>query len=179
MKEQNIAKVYALSFIELALEKNIDIASELTTLTEVINASNDLENVLFLDVFTAEEKILVLKDISKKINLAPLVVSAVEYLVAEKRMNLLPLITKEIIVIDDNEKGFLRGTIEGSLKSIDESDVKKLSAYIKSKLGKEVKLNYVKSNEIASGFKVTVGDLQLDASLDGQLENLKQSILGE
>ena len=58
MKEQNIAKVYAHSFLQLATEHNFNVADELTKLTEVINTSNDLENVLFLDVFTTEEKIV-------------------------------------------------------------------------------------------------------------------------
>ena len=56
MKESNIAKVYASTFIELGKENNVDVAKELTTLTEVINLSNDLENVLFLDVFRQLKK---------------------------------------------------------------------------------------------------------------------------
>ena len=56
MKDKIIAKVYAKTFTELAKDNNVDIAKELTSLQEVINASNDLENVLFLEVFTEEEK---------------------------------------------------------------------------------------------------------------------------
>ena len=59
MKEQNISKAYAQSIVELSGELKIDLAQELTTLTEIINKSNDLETLLFLDVFTAEEKIAV------------------------------------------------------------------------------------------------------------------------
>ena len=88
MKEQNISKVYADSFLELGKENNIDIAEEMTKLTEVINTSNELENLLFLDVFTIEEKTLVFEDISKKIGLSNLLVSAVKYLIDQKRIGL-------------------------------------------------------------------------------------------
>lgn len=179
MKEQSIAKIYAQSFIELGDENKINIADELTALTEVINASNDLENVLFLDVFTNEEKLSVFDAIAAKISLSEVVKKSVHYLVNEKRMNLLPLITKEVIVADDYKRGFLRGTIEGSADSISDADVEKLKKVLKDKIGKEPSLTYVQSKNVTAGFRVTVDDLQLDASLDNQLQSFKQSVLGE
>jgi len=56
MKEQAVARVYAKSLLELGDDKKVAIADELTKLTEVINKSNDLENILFLELFTLEEK---------------------------------------------------------------------------------------------------------------------------
>jgi F0F1-type ATP synthase delta subunit len=53
MKDQITAKVYAKAFINIAKEKNIKVAEEILNLTEVINLSNDLENVLFLDVIAS------------------------------------------------------------------------------------------------------------------------------
>jgi F-type H+-transporting ATPase subunit delta len=179
MKEQNIAKVYAHSFLELASENNFNVADELTTLTETINASNDLENVLFLDVFTVEEKKSVFKAIAEKISLNSVLVAAVNFLIEEKRAGLLPLIYKEIIVIDDHNKGFMRGVIEGSTDEIDEKYKQQLASVIKSKIGKEPVLEYKKTDAITAGYKVTVEDLQLDATIDNQLYEFKKSILGE
>lgn len=179
MKEQNIAKVYAQSFIELGNENKVDMANELTRLTEVINVSNDLENVLFLDVFTNEEKLSVFDAIAEKISLPVIVKEIVHYLVNEKRMNLLPLIIKEVIVIDDHNKGFLKGIIEGSQDTISDAEMAKLKKAIKERIGKEPTLTYTQSSSVTAGFRVTVDDLQLDASLDNQLQSFKQSILGE
>lgn len=179
MKEQNIAKVYAHSFLELGKEVNIDVAAELTNLTEVINTSNDLENLLFLDVFTTEEKMSVFNAIAERINLSKILQAAIAFLVEEKRIGLFPLIFKEIIVIDDFNKGFLRGTIEGSTESISEEYKSKLTAIIRERVGLEPILNYKKTEEVTAGYKVTVGDLQLDATIDNQLYEFKKSILGE
>ena len=161
------------------MKKNIKIADEMIKFTEVINKSNELENVLFLDVFTLEEKKTIFVEVAKKLELSQLTTEAVKYLIDEKRVGLLPLIIKEIVVIDDERRGFMRGTIEGNDVKIDEAFKKKIESFLKTKLGREPHLDYVQNNNISAGYKVTVEDLQLDASLDNQLEQFKQSILSE
>ena len=148
-------------------------------LTEVINKSNDLENVLFLEVFTLEEKKSIFLDVAKKLNLSQLSTEAVKYLIDEKRIGILPLIIKEIIVIDDERRGFIKGTIEGNAEVMDEAYKAKIITFLKQKIGREPSLEYVQNKNISAGYKVTVEDLQLDASLDNQLEQFKQSILSE
>jgi len=179
MKNYNTAKVYAASFLEITNEKNIDLAKELTSFNDVINTSNDLENLFFLDVFTIEEKMSVFNAISTKINLSQVTNNCIKYLIQEKRLSLLPLIYKEVIVIDDDKKGFLRGVIEGAGESINETQKNKLIKMLKSKINKEPKLEYKQNSKISAGFKITVDDMQLDASVDNQLKQFKQSILGE
>ena len=71
MKPQIIAKVYAKSIMELAGE-NIDAAKELTDFNLLINECNDLENVLFSEVFTMDEKKDVLSLILQKLKLSDL-----------------------------------------------------------------------------------------------------------
>lgn len=180
MKDQITAKIYAKALVEIAKAKDIKIAEEILTLTETINSSNDLENVLFLDVFTNEEKDLVVKDIAGSLKLSKEVMEALSFLIQEKRINLLPLISKEIIVMDDDEKGFLKGTIEGNSDSISEEEKAKLVTQMKKFIsGKEMKFEYEKNEELTAGYRLTVNDMQLDASVDTQLENFKNSVLSE
>ncbi len=177
MKEQIIAKAYAQSLVELSDESKLDLAGELTKLTETINSSNDLERLLFLEVFTAEEKLSVLDAVITKLNLSQLTKNFMHFLVQEKRIGLMPMIFKNIIVIDDHNKGFLRGTIEGSEENIPADVKEKLKSYLKSKLGKEPVLEYSRNENISAGYRVTVEDLMLDASLENQLEKFKESVL--
>lgn len=177
MKEQIIAKSYAQSIVELGNEMKLDLVKELTTLTETINKSNDLETLLFLDVFTAEEKLSVLGDVMKKLGLSQVTVNFMHFLISEKRIGLMPMIFKNVIVIDDNNRGFLRGTIEGSEESIPAEIKEKLKTYLKNKLGRDPILDYKKSENVTAGYRVTVEDLQLDASLENQLEKFKESVL--
>jgi F-type H+-transporting ATPase subunit delta len=179
MKEQSVARIYAKSFLELGDDKKIQIADEMIKLTEVINKSNDLENVLFLDVFTLEEKKGIFLEVAKKLNLSQLSTEGIKYLIDEKRIGILPLIIKEIVVIDDERRGFIKGTIEGNTEHVDEALKAKIVSFLKAKIGREPTLSYVQNNKISAGYKVTVEDLQLDASLDNQLEQFKQSILSK
>jgi F-type H+-transporting ATPase subunit delta len=177
MKEQIIAKAYAQSIVELGTELKLDIVGELTTLTETINKSNDLETLLFLEVFTAEEKLSVLTEIMKKLGLSQITVNFMLFLITEQRIGLMPMIFKNVIVIDDHNKGFLRGTIEGSEESIPADVKEQLKNYLKNKLGREPILEYKKGANVTAGYRVTVEDLQLDASLENQLEKFKDSVL--
>ena len=179
MKEQSVAKVYAKSLLELGDEKKVNIADELTQLTEVINKSNELENIMFLELFTLEEKKNVFVEVAKKLNLSQITTETIKYLIDEKRIGILPLIIKEVIVMDDERKGFLKGTIEGNGAQVDPAFKAKIESFLKQKLGRDPQLDYVQNSNISAGYKVTVEDLQLDASLDNQLEQFKQSILGE
>jgi F-type H+-transporting ATPase subunit delta len=101
----------------------------------------------------------------------------INFLLHEKRISLLPLIYKDIIVLDDHKKGFMRGFIEGSEDSVSSEVEKQLVDYLRSKLGFEPKLQYKKNDNITGGYRVTVEDLQLDATIDNQLNKLKQDIL--
>jgi F-type H+-transporting ATPase subunit delta len=177
MKEQIIAKAYAQSIVELGVELKLDLVKELTTLTEAINKSNDLETLLFLEVFTAEEKLVVLNEVMKRLGLSQITINFMQFLIQEQRIGLMPMIFKNVIVIDDHNKGFLRGTIEGSEDSIPADVKEKLKSYLQEKLGREPILEYKKSANVSAGYRVTVEDLQLDASLENQLEKFKNSVL--
>ncbi|MBY0413424.1 MAG: F0F1 ATP synthase subunit delta, partial [Bdellovibrionales bacterium] len=148
MKEQIISKAYAQSIVELGVELKLDLVKELTTLTETINKNNDLETLLFLDVFTAEEKVGVLNEVMKRLGLSQVTVNFIQFLVQEKRIGLMPMIFKDVIVIDDHNRGFLRGTIEGSEESIPADVKEKLKVYLKAKLGREPILEYVISSNV-------------------------------
>ena len=177
MKEQIIAKAYAQAIVEMSDEMKLDLTSELTKLTETINKSNDLETLLFLEVFTAEEKLAVLEAVMNKLGLSATTKNFMNLLIEEQRIGLMPMIYKNVVVIDDHRKGFLRGTIEGAEASIPDDVKNKLKSYLQQKLGKEAILEYKQSNNVTAGYKVTVEDLQLDASLENQLEKFKESVL--
>jgi len=134
MKEQAVARVYAKSLLELGDDKKVAIADELTKLTEVINKSNDLENILFLELFTLEEKKIVFTEVAKKLALSPITTETVKYLIDEKRIGILPLIIKEVIVMDDERKGFMKGTIEGTDVQIDPAFKSKIETFFKEKI---------------------------------------------
>jgi F-type H+-transporting ATPase subunit delta len=172
MKDSITARSYAKSFLSLGDERSVDIVHEFTALTEAINASGEFENVLFLDVFTADERRDVLKSVLELIKANPLTEVLLSFLIKENRFKLFPLIFKELVVIDDHRKGFLKGNIEGALDELDQTTKARIIAYVESKLGLKVELSYAKSDRISAGYKVKVEDFQVDMTLDGSLKTL-------
>jgi F-type H+-transporting ATPase subunit delta len=177
MKEKQIARSYAKTITELGQELNVDVAEELTLLTSMINENNNLETLLFMDVFTIDEKQDVLDQVMSKLKLSPIVVNFMKFLLQQKRVSLFPIIFKDVIVLDDEAKGFMRGTIEGVLDDVDAKFSEKMTKFLSEKIGKDIKLRYEKNKEMTAGYRVTVGDLQLDASLDNQLNKFKETVL--
>lgn len=179
MKDQIASKIYARAILEIGQEKSVNLAEELIKLTEIINSSAQLENVMFLDVFTAEEKKEVFTAVAGKAGLSQELQKSILYLIDEKRTNLIPLISKEAMIIDDERRGFMRGVIEGSEVNVDQKLVEQVKAFLKTKLGREPQIDYVQNNSITAGYKITVDDLQLDASLENRLNQFKKSVISE
>ena len=178
MKRQIVAKAYARSVMSLGKEQKIDVAKEMLVLSQLILSNNDLENLLYLDIFTYEEKESILKVLFDRLELSTLSQNFMHVLLAEHRMALFPLIFKELTLMDDHEKGFVRGEIFGRSDKIPEKDSEILNKYIMAQLKRKPVLTYHKSDKVSAGYKVVVEDLELDASIDHQLAMLKNSILG-
>ncbi|MCB9094769.1 MAG: F0F1 ATP synthase subunit delta [Halobacteriovoraceae bacterium] len=177
MKERDIARVYAKSIISLAKSNKIDLIPEFSKIVDVLNMSEDLEKVLFLDAFREDEKLSVFKVIAEKISLSPLMNNFMEFLIREKRASLFNIIYKEVVIEDDREKGFIHGVIEGSEAEISPEVKNKFKVFLKNKLGREPELEYKQSDRVTAGYRVSVEDLLLDASLDNQLENFRKTIM--
>jgi len=179
MKLQSTARSYAQALMELGKENGVDAAEEIIRFSELINGCNDLENLLFLEVFSNEEKELVLNDILEKGSFSPLIGNFFKFILNENRIGLFPLIYKEIVVIDDHNKGFIRGIIEGRENEISDKEKEVIKTYIENRTKKTAELIYNQSSDVTAGYRVTVEDLQLDASVDNQFNLFKKSIIGE
>lgn len=56
MKNSIVAKTYAQAVVQIAKEQNCPIFDEVAGFIGLLNRSSDLESILFLNVFTHEEK---------------------------------------------------------------------------------------------------------------------------
>ena len=177
MKRENSSKIYAQALLALAKDQKIDLATELTKVQELINSNNHLEQLLFLDTFTVEEEGVVLMELLQKLSLPKTVVNFFNFLLNEKRLSLFPQIYLELMVLDDDEKGLIRGVVEGRESQVDPKVVRQMKDYLKKELGKNIELSFQQNHQITAGYRITVGDLQLDTSLDSQLDELRESIL--
>ena len=179
MDNSQISKSYANAISQIADETKVDLSSEITKFSELIASSNELENLLHLDVFTLDERIEVINEIFKKDNYSSLFTNFIMFLISEKRFNLFNTIFKEIIIREDLKLGFINGVIEGVDENPNNELLDQIKSYLNEKLGLKAKVAYKVNKNITAGYKATVGDFQIDATLENQLKNFKQQILNK
>lgn len=175
MKNSIVAKTYAQAVVQIAKEQNCPIFDEVAGFIGLLNRSSDLESILFLNVFTHEEKKQILDDVFAKLELNNITKNFLTFLLAEKRLPLLPQIYKELIVIEDASKGFMKVTVEGSQEELDSQAKNAIEKYLQVKLNLKSDISYKKNDQISAGYKVVAGDNLLDATLKTQLNNFKNT----
>jgi F0F1-type ATP synthase delta subunit len=77
----------------------------------------------------------------------------------------------------DLADGFITGVVEGSEKEPNHEIIEKLKLHIEKELKQIAKLDYKQNKNITTGYKITCGDLQLDATLENQFDRLRKEIL--
>ena len=175
--KSQIAKAYAGAITQIANESGINLSNEITTFSELIASSNDLENLLYLDVFTSEERMEVLSNIFGKVDFSDVFKNFINFLITEKRFDIFNLVFKEVILREDFKMGFVTGMVEGCDDEPNEDLVNQIKGYLESKIGLKTKIKYVKNENITAGYKATVGDLQIDATLENQLKKFKEEVI--
>ena len=177
MNIDHVSKSYSLALLEISKETGVKIKSDLDKVWELIRGSNDLESLLFLDIFTVEERKSVVTELLSKIDLNDVTKNFIFFLLDNKRFNLFPNIYTSLVMEEDLADGFITGTIEGNEETPDQEVIEKLKSYLEKDLKQIAKLNYVKNENISAGYKITAGDLQLDATLENQFDRLRKNIL--
>lgn len=173
MNLTSTARIYAKALFQLSKESNVDIVKEVTSFNEAVRLSNDLENVLFLGVFSIEEKIAVFSDIVEAQGHSDFFKNFFSFVITENRMDLFHLIYKELVVMDDADKGFVRGTIEGKEDTVSTEILNKVNLMVKQRVGLTPNLEYKKNKNITAGMRIKVEDFLIDATIDSQLDKWK------
>lgn len=180
MNNQRLTRIYALSIFQLGKELGVDIVDEMIAFNELIRECNDLENLLFLEVFSLDEKHRVLSEVLQlEGKFSPLFCNFLFFLLQERRIGQLLTIYQELVVLDDEQKGFITGVIEGRGEEISPELQNQILDYLRDKLQLTPKLHYQQNLAITAGYKITAGNYQIDSRLDRQLTRLKEQILND
>ena len=177
MKNETISRSYALALLEISEETSVDVKSDLDQLWALIRESSEFESLLFMDVFSIEERKSVLIDVFKKLTISDLTKNFCMFLIENKRFSLFPSIFTSLTMEKDLADGFITGTVEGSELNPESDVLEKLKTHIEKELKQIAKLEYKQNENITAGYKITCGDLQLDATLENQFERLRKDIL--
>ena len=176
MSQGVIARRYAKALINLAEKDLENTGKNLTALADVFSNSAELSEVLSDTKVSSQIKQNVLKIILKKIKVSKLVDTFIRYLLAKRRIVLLPNIERAFNLFLQEKLGRIEAGITVA-QEISEVTVGKLEKAISRYSGKEVSVNITIDPAIIGGIVTRIGSVVIDGSIHTQLNQIRQSII--
>jgi len=171
-----IARRYAKALINLAEKDLENTGKSLTALADVYSNSTELSEVLSDTKVSSQIKQNVLKKILKIIKVSKLVDTFIRYLLAKRRIVLLPNIERAFNLLLQEKRGRIEAGITVA-QEISEVTVGKLEKAISRYSGKEVSVNITIDPAIIGGIVTRIGSVVIDGSIHSQLNQIRQSII--
>ena len=147
-----------------------EVNKDMILIRDTIEENNDLEIMLKSPVIKSAVKRSVLIEVFKK-KISEITKGLIDVLIENKRLNLLPLVAKEYIVIYDFMKGVEVAQVTTAVpltKDLEKAILKRIHESVDTK----VSLVNVVDPSIIGGFVLRVGDKEYDSSVAYRLEDL-------
>lgn len=174
MKETRPALRYAKAVLNLAKEKGKDaeVNDNMKMIVATISDSDDLDAMLKSPVIKASDKKKVLDALFGE-NVNSIVKGLFNLLAENKRMLMLENIAKQYSIIYDYYMNMQVATVTTAVALTDELEAK-IQQKIVEITGNSAAIKNVVDPEIIGGFILRVGDVQYDASISNQFNELKR-----
>lgn len=178
MNAQIIAKRYAEALFDQAgKHKNAKkIWEELHNLAELSGKSADFANLIKNPLIFAHEKEVVFKTLKDSGKISKILYDFLCLLIEKKRLAILAEIDMEISKLVLAQNGEIE--VEATFAATPKTEMKKeLEKKISDITGKKVILKEIVDPSVIGGVKVRMGSMLYDATVKGQLEKLKASLV--
>jgi F-type H+-transporting ATPase subunit delta len=174
-----VASRYAKSLLELAQEQgNLDaVKADIDQIVVVLKSNTEIQTVLKNPIISADKKRSILQALfDGKVN--PLIVSFFNVLVSKGRGDILVDIAQEFIREYNQLKGIVNATVISATK-LSEKNLNDLQAKISQEINAQVLLKNKVDASVIGGFKLLVGDRQIDATIAGKLNKLEKYFVSQ
>lgn len=182
VKDKNcelVARRWALALMELAQEdENIskeDILDDLKEISDTINSSEELSNVINNPSISTEEKQVVLCKLFQN-NIMPIVYNFLFVLNLKKRVSIISEIAVEFKKELEKVKNIAHVNITSAIE-LENERKEQIKAKIAEKLNKEVIIDWGVDSEIIAGLIFNIDELIIDNSIRHKLEDLGKEII--
>jgi F-type H+-transporting ATPase subunit delta len=177
--EGGLAGRYANAVFELAQDqKCVDaVSADLASLRRALETSPDLARLLRSPVFSAQDHARALGAILEKMGVHALTAKFVQLLAQKRRL----FVLTQIIAAYERLVAKSRGETEAEVtaaRALSDSEITELKSVLKSKLGKEPRLQAKIDPTLLGGLVVKVGSRMIDTSLRTKLDGLRAVMKG-
>jgi len=174
-----VSKRYAIAFYEVLKEKNkvSEVLEELKSLIKAIDENLDFKNFIKSPLIKRNEKIIFFEKLRKIAKFSDELYNFLVLLVIKGRIQLLPEIFEYINYLFMEDKNEVVGEVTVACE-IDKETCEELTHVLEKVTNKKVIINVNTDKKIIAGLVVKIKSQQYDASVKGQLERLKETLVG-
>jgi len=179
-QETGLAGRYANAVFELAQEeKSVEaVERDFITLRTLIDQNPDLARLVKAPVFTRDEQSRTMNAVLEKMGAANLTSKFILTLAAKRRLFALC----DIIRAYERLIAKLRGEVQAqvtSARTLSDAETAELKAILKSKLGRDPRLEAKVDPNLLGGLVVKVGSRMIDSSLRTKLNSIRAAMRGK
>lgn len=170
---------YASALYELARDEGVvgTVESDLEALAEALTTSPDLAAAIRNPEITRDRLAKAMDGVAGVLGSSPLTVKFLGVLAANRRLSVLPEIIRAFAAIAAAARGEITAEVT-SAHPLSGAQLAALSEKLKSREGREVKIDARIDPDLLGGLVVRIGSKQIDSSIRTRLNSLAQLIRG-
>ncbi len=178
MSQRLTARRYAKALLEIGDKQgNVpQLQQELEAVATAVAAHADLERLVASPLVLPRKKAEVFELILAEAGVSQTLRHFFRVVAEAGRLNLLPELRRTFADLVDERAGLVEARV-ASAQPLTDSQSKALMAALAQRTGKTIRLTWSPDPALLGGLKVQVGSTVLDASLQGQLHQLKTRLL--
>jgi len=172
------ARRYAKALLQIGdAQGNVpQLKAELDAVAETVAANADLTRLVASPLVLPRKKAEVFESILATAKVSESIRHFFRVVAQAGRLNLLPDLKRTFADLVDERAGIVEAKVV-SAQPLSEDQSKALVASLAARTGKTIRLSWSQDASLLGGLKVQVGSTVLDASLQGQLHQLKTQLL--
>ena len=176
----SVANTYARALADVVFQSHLDPAQvlrEAQAITELVTASKPLREVWEAPSIPGTQKRAVLDAIIAREGFSKPVRNFVAVVIDHRRVPYLGSIVKELELELDRRMGFTEAEVI-SARELNEPEKQEVVDRIQRMTGRKVRARYSQDHSILGGAIVRIGSTIYDGSVRGQLERIRENIVG-
>ena len=177
MRSSAAARRYARALFSLAKEdgRTAEVRGEIDALSALFAESAELRNALLTPLHPVKERRAVLRAVSERSGLSPLICNFYSYLIEQRRLVDFPGISAEFARLVDEDAGLMTAEVV-TAAPLDEGRRDRLRNALSERTGYDVRLKVELDPDLIGGAIAKVGDLIFDSCIRTQLEQLRSNL---
>jgi F-type H+-transporting ATPase subunit delta len=149
--------------------KNLE--SNVEDLAAALDASAELRDLISSPMYSRDDQANVISAVATKMKLMPIVSNTLALMASKRRLFVLPALIAQLRGLIAEEKGEVTAEVI-SAKAMTKTQTDKLAKAIKSRIGKDVKIDATVDESLIGGLVVKVGSQMIDTSIRSKLSSL-------